>query len=124
MRALPYVPAECDESGALFSLENALICRKGGLVLQGHNEVRGAIGGQAAMTLSQVKWEPIIKDAYEESNSPVLIADLTVREVWQPLAMTLFDVSLTDTDTQSYSNHFPRRTNGCQKGEERKVYEC
>jgi len=33
------VPSSCDGCGAPFSLDHALICRKGGLIIQRHNEV-------------------------------------------------------------------------------------
>ena len=31
------VPSSCDGCGAPFSLDHALVCRKGGLVIQWHN---------------------------------------------------------------------------------------
>ena len=44
-------------------------------------------------------------DQYDET----LIADLCVRGVWLPQAEALFDISVADTDTQSYLRHPPRR---------------
>ena len=54
-----------------------------------------------------MKREPIIKEADEESHSQALIADLAVRGVWQPQAMALLDIRVTDTDAQSYGNCSP-----------------
>ena len=34
------VPSGCDGCGAPFSLDNALVCRKGGLIIRRHNEVK------------------------------------------------------------------------------------
>ena len=38
------VPSGCDGCGAPFSLDHALVCRKGGLIIQSHNEVQDAVG--------------------------------------------------------------------------------
>ena len=43
------LPANCDGCNAPFSLEHALDCKKGGLVIQRHNEVRDALGDIATM---------------------------------------------------------------------------
>ena len=43
------VPSGCDGCGAPFSLDHALVCRKGGLIIQRHNEVRDAVGDLAAL---------------------------------------------------------------------------
>ena len=40
---------KCDGYGATSSLDYFLICRKGGLVVQHHNEIRDAIGDLAAL---------------------------------------------------------------------------
>ena len=42
------VPDSCDGCGAPFDLVHALDCRKGGLVIQRHNEVRDAFGDLGA----------------------------------------------------------------------------
>ena len=38
------VPSGCDGCGALFSLDHALVCRKGGLIIWRHNKVWDAVG--------------------------------------------------------------------------------
>eukprot|EP00731_Ephydatia_muelleri_P028493 Em0020g137a len=43
-RSLIKAPANCDGCGEVFSLTHALDCRKGGLVIQRHNDIRDAIG--------------------------------------------------------------------------------
>ena len=69
-----------------------MVCKKDGLVLQRHTEVRNAIGDLVAMAWSQVKREPIVKEADEENHSLVITVDLTVHGVWQPQAVALFDI--------------------------------
>ena len=55
----------------------------------------------------QVKREPIVKEANSVDQTPALIADLSVRGVWQPQAEGLFDIRVVDTDAQSYVGRSP-----------------
>ena len=52
-RPLLRMPATCDGCGAAFNLEHALDCRKGGLVIQRHNEIRDALGDLASIAFRQ-----------------------------------------------------------------------
>ena len=99
------IPSDCDGCGATLSLSHALSCRKGGLVIQRHNEIRDAFGDLAALAWSQVKKEPIVKEP--SSSNPALIADLAVRGVWSPQVDVLFDIRVTDTDASSYGDQTP-----------------
>ena len=98
------LPAICDGCGAPFSLEHALDCKKGGLVIQRHNEVRDALGDIAAKAYREVTKEPIIREADDTQSITALVADLRIRGVWQPQAEALFDIRVVDTDAQSYAH--------------------
>ena len=97
------MPANCDGCGAATSLEHALDCKKGGLVTQRHNEVRYVIGDLASVIFKEVVKEPVMQEANDAEGVPSLIADLSIRGVWQPQTVALFDVRVTDTDAPSYS---------------------
>ena len=45
----------------------------------------------------------------EDQQSETLTADLCVCGVWLPQAEALFDISVVDTDTQSYLHHAPSK---------------
>ena len=81
------------------SLDHFLICRKGGLIVQRHNEIRDAIGDLAALLWGQVKCELVVS---EDGDDGTLVADLGVRGVWSPQPLVLFDICVTDTNAQSY----------------------
>ena len=66
-------------SGAPSSLDHALSCKRGGLIIQSHNETCDVIGDLAALMWGRVLFEPVVRDASE-----ALITDLGVRGVWQP----------------------------------------
>ena len=102
------IPEYCDGCGLPFNLPHALSCRKGGLVIRRHNEIRDAFGDLASLVWNQVRREPVVKESDIENETPALIADLAIRGVWLPQAEALFDVRVIDTDAQSYSNRTPR----------------
>ena len=70
--------------------------------------MRDSLGNLASLVWSQVKREPVVREADEEAGTPVLIADMAVQGVWMPQAEALFDVRVIDTDAQSYCNRTPR----------------
>ena len=76
------MPATCDGCGAAFNLEHALDCRKGRLVIQRHNEIRGALGDLASIAFRNVIKEPIVKEANIRDGTPALIADISIRGLW------------------------------------------
>ena len=81
-----------------------LICKRGGLIVQRHNEIRDAIGDLAPLLWGQVTREPIVSEDGEDGS---LIADLGICGVWSPQSEVLFDIRVTDTDAQSYLHHAP-----------------
>ena len=104
-RPLLRMPANCDGCGAATSLEHALDFKKGGLVTQRHNEIRDVIGDLASFlhVFKEVVKEPVVQEANDAESVPSLIADLSIRGVWQPQTMALFDVRVKDTDAPSHS---------------------
>ena len=94
--------ASCDGCGGLFSLDHALNFKKGGLVIQRHNEIRDSVGDLASLVWNQVLREPVVRDADDANAIPALVADLSIRGVWQPQAVALLDIRVINTDAQSY----------------------
>ena len=103
-RPLLKAPANCDGCGDVFNLTHALDCRKGGLVIQCHNEVRNAIGDVASLVYKEVIREPIVQEANYACGIPSLFADLSIRGVWQSQTVALLDIRVIDTDAPSYSH--------------------
>ena len=103
-RPIVALPAMCDGCGDPTSVNHALNCRKGGLIIRRHNEVRDALGEILAMAYgNQIIKEPIISEADVSKNTPGLVADLAVRGLWQYQSEALLDIRVMDTDADSYS---------------------
>ena len=54
MRDPTDLPSKCDGCGASLTMQHALDCKVGGLVIQRHNEIRDCIGDIAAQVWTQV----------------------------------------------------------------------
>ena len=114
------IPPYCNGCGTPYSLNHSLICKKGGLIVQRHNEIRDAVGDLAALLWNQVKREPVVAD--DCTDGETLIADLGVRGVWSPRSEALFDIHVIDTDAQSYLTTAPNLVLFTAEGEKKQKY--
>ena len=62
------MPAFCDGCGSHSSMEHALDCIIGGLVIQRHNEIRDAFGDLASIAYKEVIREPVVREADDKNN--------------------------------------------------------
>ena len=56
----------------------------------------------ASIAYKEVVREPVVREPNDREKVPALVADLSVRGVWQPQATTFFDVQVVDSDANSY----------------------
>ena len=105
-----------------FTLQHALDCKTGGLVIQRHNEVWDCLGDMAAQVWSQVVREPIVKEAESKADGPGLRADLGIRGVWTPQVEALFDIKAIDTDAPSHLHRTPESILDTGALEKKKLY--
>ena len=122
MRDPTDLPSKCDGCGASLTLQHALDCKVGGLVIQRHNEIRDCVGDIAAQVWTQVVREPIVREAETQVDDSGLRLDLGVRGVWQPQAEALFDFKVIDTDAPSYSNRSPESVLESGAQEKKRIY--
>ena len=54
------LPPTCDDCGAPSSLAHAVVCRKGGLIIQRHNEIRDAMSDLAAFVWKHIRCESVV----------------------------------------------------------------
>jgi len=112
------LPHRCDGCGDRFTTEHAMSCRKGGLILQRHNDLAaewGQLCGQA-LTPSNVSDEPLIQSSRDVqvagSNrtepTPELRGDIAVHGFWTRGTTAIFDICVTDTDAPSNRHSAPQ----------------
>eukprot|EP00731_Ephydatia_muelleri_P033971 Em0043g15a len=119
LRHLSNLPAKCNGCGANFTLQHALHCKKGGLVILRHNATALVIL-PVRCAWPQVIKEPIVNEATATSSDPGLRLDLGIRGVWQPQVEALFDVRVIDHLTaiehlMPFLNPAHRRRRECTK---------
>ena len=96
------IPCHCDGCGQTTNIDHALSCRRGGLVIQRHNEVRDSIGDIASLAYHDVIREPVVLEADPANDVSALIADLGISGLWQHQSEALLDIRVVDTDAHSY----------------------
>jgi hypothetical protein len=113
------LPPRCDGCDERFTIDHAMSCRKGGLILQRHNDLVttwGQLCGQA-LSPSTVSDEPLIQPSRDllmpgstrTVPSPELRGDLAVHGFWTKGQTAIFDVRITDTDQPSNRNTAPSK---------------
>ena len=92
---------------ALTSLyvQHALNCKKGGLVIRRHDEVRDVLGDLCAQAWGNtaVKREVVLREGVNDRD-PGVRTDLLVRGVWEPQVLASFDLCIINADAPCYRN--------------------
>ena len=138
-----HLPKTCDGCTHQFTLQHALGCKKGGLVIFRHNEIRDELGYLAslAFTPSKVQDEPLINTSpapaffgehednlQDRRDSPTLgtdadeRGDLLIQGLWTRTNACMVDVRVTDTDAKSYRTKDPKKVLATQEREKKKKY--
>ena len=119
---------KCDSCGENFTLSHALSCKKGGLIIMRHDEIKDELGDllSQALTPSAVRDEPSIKPSPTVRNEPKdqnnnnnnsenvveqheRRGDLLVRGLWKRSKHCVIDVKITDVNQPSYINRCPKK---------------
>ena len=131
-RTPPNLPTHCDGCGAKFSIAHGLECKKGGLVIQRHDEIKFELQDLAARALipSVVRDEPQIypsrSAAVEEtegmSTPTEERGDLLIRNLWKHQTDCILDVRITNLDAPSNIHRKPESVLLSHEREKKKKY--
>jgi len=135
-RTPPDLPSSCDGCGQSFTMDHALECQHGGLVIIRHNEVRDELVDLAsrAFSPSAVCAEPLIypgRSALPE-NSPVSPGsqalpsdergDMLIRGLWSRGTDCILDIRVANTDAKSYRSKAPPQVLASHESSKKKRY--
>ena len=141
------LPPKCDGCNTDFTVDHALKCIKGGLVVFRHNEIRNKLISVCQMCFSKrsVRDEPNLTNISNDSNknqnkktkkgetindnqneeavtTGELRGDLLVRNLWRNGTSCVIDVRMSDTDAKSYRTKDPHQVLKTQENEKKKKY--
>lgn len=129
----PDLPEACDGCDARFTLQHALGCKKGGLLIFRHNKIQDELVQLAgkALTPSAIRDEPLIRPcratekvktcpATSTSAKPATEddrGDILLWGFWACGTDCIVDVRVTDTDAKSYRHRDPAKVIATQEKE-------
>ena len=148
---LQHLQKKCDGCGCKFTIEHALKCKKGGLVVGRHNEVRDVAGSLAMQALSpnRVRDEPLIIIGHDSTGSTAPASatthgpspptppatpthqdgalfdrgDLLINGLYEKQTACVIDVRVTDTDQPAYRGQLPSAVLATHEKEKKKKYQ-
>ncbi len=138
-----HLPIQCNGCQQKFSVRHALECKRGGLVISRHNEIRDELSDLASKAFfpSAVRDEPRIQTsrAAESDTSPGKPespavkrlfqnnrtedrGDILVRGLWARGTDCIIDVRITDVDAKSQRSKDPHKVLEAHEREKKKKY--
>ena len=101
------IPSTC-VCGDTFTVDHAMICKRGGFVSQRHNELRDLEADLLSIVCSDVEIEPILQDISGEqlgrgsNRAPDARLDIHARGFWENQRSAFFDVRVFHPNADSY----------------------
>ena len=96
--------------GDVFNVDHAMVCRRGGFIIQRHNELRDLEADMLSMVCNDVEIEPILHELTRESlpsganRAPDARLDIHARGFWERQRSAFFDVQVCYPNADSYRN--------------------
>ena len=122
---IPDSPSVC-VCGCSFTVDHAMICQRGGLVIQRHNEIRDLEAELLDTVCYDVAIEPILQPlAGEELNRGANTAtdarlDVQCRGFWEIQRTAFFDIRVCQPNADSYKELSPRQIYNLHEDEKKR----
>ena len=124
---IPDSPSLC-VCGASFSIDHAMVCKRGGFVIQRHNELRDLEGELLDMVCSDVEVEPGLQPVTGETlnrgaNQEIgARLDIHARGFWERQRSAFFDVRVCHPNAESYKDLTPKQIYRQRENEKKRLY--
>lgn len=121
------LPSVC-VCGEAFSVDHAMICRRGGFVIQRHNELRDLEAEMLDMVCYDVEVEPVLQVLTGETLerganiAPDARLDIHARGVWERQRSAFFDVRVFHPNADSYRDLSPKQIYRQHENEKKRKY--
>ena len=100
--------------GVQFSVDHAMLCQRGGFIIQRHNELRDLEAEMLRMVCNDVEVEPVLEEVTGETlnhganKAPDARLDIHARGFWERQRFAFFDVRVCHPNADSYKNLTPK----------------
>lgn len=120
-------PSTC-VCGEVFTVDHAMICKRGGFVIQRHNELRDLEAELLRTVCSDVEAEPVLQDISGEqlsrgaNKAQDARLDIHARGFWEPQRSAFFDVRVCHPNAESYKDLEPQQIYRMHENEKKRQY--
>ena len=114
--------------GVQFSVDHAMVCQRGGFIIQRHNDLRDLEAEMLRMVCNDVKVEPVLQEVTGETlnhganKAPDARLDIHARGFWERQRSALFDVRLCQPNADSYRDLTPKQIYKKHENEKKRQY--
>ena len=114
--------------GDLFTVDHAMVCRHGGLIIQRHNEIRDLEAEMLRMVCTDVETEPVLQEITGEelnrgaNKAPDARLDVHARGFWDRQQSAFFDVRVCHPNADSYRELSPKQIFQLHENEKKRQY--
>ena len=115
--------------GDRFSVDHAMICKRGGFIIQRHNELRDLEADLLDLVCNDVETEPALQEITGETlNSGANLAcdarlDIHARGFWERQKSTFFDIRVCHPNADSYKDLTQEHVYCLHENEKKRMYE-
>ena len=94
--------------GDVFNVDHAMVCKRGGFIIQRHNELRDHEADMLSMVCNDVEIEPVLQELTGKSlpsganRAPEARLDILARGFWERQRSAFFDVRVCYPNADSY----------------------
>ncbi len=121
------IPSIC-VCGDIFTVDHAMICKRGGFVIMRHNELRDLEAELLNIVCNDVQVEPVLQDISGEqlnggsNRAPDARLDIRARGFWECQRSAFFDVRVCHPNADSYKDLELRQVYKIHENEKKRLY--
>ena len=124
---IPDNPSVC-VCGSMFTVDHAMICHRGGLIIQRHNEIRDLQAELLDMVCYDVQVEPALQAITGEelargtNQAPDARLDVHCRGFWERQRAAFFDIRVCHPNADSYRDLSPKQIYKIHENKKKRKY--
>ena len=120
-------PSTCT-CGDVFDVDHAMVCRRGGFIIQRHNKLRDLEAEMLKMVCNDVQIEPVLQEINGEVLTPGTNRaadarlDIHARGFWERQCSAFFDVRVCYPNAESYKGLTTKQIYRQHESEKKRMY--